>query len=86
MLVEAASYRIPIISSNFKSGAKEILLNGRAGNLFNCKDYIGLSLLIDKFYLKREDFIKKEKICSSQLMRFSNKKIVKEFNNLLNRL
>jgi len=84
--VEAASYRIPIISSYFKSGPKEILLNGKAGTFFPIKDSKKLSKLLDDFYLKRNKYLKKEIICSKNLKRFSNKKITKEFNSILKNL
>ena len=84
--IEAASYRIPIISSNFKSGPKEILLNGKAGTFFPIKDSKKLSKLLDDFYLKRDRYLKKEIICSKNLKRFSNKKITKEFNSILKSL
>ena len=50
--VEAASHRIPIISSYFKSGPKEILLNGKAGTFFPIKDS-KLSKLLDDFVKKK---------------------------------
>ena len=88
VLVEAASYRIPIISSNFKSGSKEILLDGKGGHLFNVKDHMKLAKLIDKFFLDKKVFLNKEKECAKQLFRFSNYKIIRKFNvyleNLLN--
>ncbi len=84
--VEAASYRIPIISSFFKSGAKEILLNGKGGTFFPIKDAEKLSKLLDDFYLKRNKYFKKEILCSKNLERFSNKKITKKFNSILKRL
>ena len=83
VLVEAASYRIPIISSNSNSGSKEILLNGKGGSLFKVKDFNALSKLIDKFYLNKKPFFEKEKICASKLDRFSNKRINYKFNKLL---
>ena len=84
--VEAASYRIPIISSDFQSGPKEILLNGKAGTFFPIKDEVKLSKILDDFYLKRNKYLKKEIICSKNLKRFSNQKITKEFNSILKRL
>ena len=81
--VEAASHRLPIISSHFKSGPREILLNGKAGTFFPIKKYKKLSKLLDDFYLKRSKYLKKEIICSKNLKRFSNKKITKEFNLIL---
>ena len=84
--VEAASYRLPIISSEFKSGSKEILLNGKGGTFYPIKDFYCLSKLLDDFYLNRKKYIKKEIICSKNLKRFSNKKIIKDFNLILKKL
>ena len=83
MSSEAASYRIPIISSNFKSGCKEILLNGKAGTIFDLKNHEKLSELIDRFYYDRSSFKKKELICAKNLKRFSNDKILNDFNKIL---
>ena len=83
VLVEAASFRIPIISSNFKSGASEILLNGKGGTIFEVKNYKKLSSKIDEFYLNKKLFLNKEKICAQSLYRFSNKKIIKDFNKII---
>ena len=52
--VEAASYRLPIISSEFKSGSKEILLNGRGGTFYLKRTIRVLSKLLDDFYLNRK--------------------------------
>ena len=83
VLIEAASYRIPIISSNFKSGSKEILLNGDGGSIFKVGDYKKLSHLIDEFYLNKNKFLVKEKNCAKSLKRFSNKKILLLFDKIL---
>lgn len=73
-LIEAASYCLPIISSNFKSGSKEIFKHGRAGYLFNVGDHVYLSRLIDQFITKPKLFYSKERICRKNLFRFSQKK------------
>ena len=83
-MVEAASFCMPIISSNFKSGANEILNNGNAGHLFKIYDYNSLSKIINKFVENKEAFYIKEKICRKNLRRFSFKKNIKKFNKLLN--
>jgi glycosyltransferase involved in cell wall biosynthesis len=85
-MVEAASYCLPIISSNFKSGSKEILLNGVSGSLFEIRDYEKLSQLIEKFYRNPKFFFNKELLCRKHLNRFSIKKNTKLFNILINRL
>tara|TARA_B110000967_G_C18861169_1_gene550023 strand:+ start:65 stop:1153 length:1089 start_codon:yes stop_codon:yes gene_type:complete len=85
-MVEAASYCLPIISSDFRSGAREILSNGKSGFLFKIKDFKKLSYLIESFYNNPEIFLKKEINCRKNLDRFSIKKNTKIFNYLINTL
>ena len=86
VLIEAASHCIPIISSKFKSGSKEILRNGTCGYLFEIQDYLSLSKIIDSFVEDPKPFYKKEKKCRQNLIKFSNKKNIKKFNNFLLKL
>jgi len=85
-MVEAASYCMPIISSNFKSGANEILQNGNAGHLFQVSDYIKLSEIIDNFIENKKIFYVKEKKCRKILSKFLNFKNIKKFNRCLDLL
>ena len=85
-MIEAASYRLPIISSNFKSGSAEILSNGKSGFLFKLRDYKKLSKLIEDFYNNPKIFLQKEKNCRRNLNRFSVKKNTKLFNHLVQSL
>ena len=85
-MVEAASYCMPIISSNFKSGASEILQNGNAGHLFEISDYVKLSTLIDNFIENKKIFYIKEKKCRKNLSKFSYTKNIKKFNKSLDYL
>ncbi len=48
VLVEAGAFKIPIISTNCKSGPREILNNGKLGDLVKINDYKKLSNLIVK--------------------------------------
>ena len=82
-MVEAASYCMPIISSNFKSGSNEILQNGNAGHLFQVADYIKLSRIIDSFIENKKIFYIKEKKCRKILPKFSYIKNIKKFNKSL---
>ena len=86
VLIEAASHCIPIISSKFKSGSKEILRDGRCGHLFEIQDYLSLSKIIDKFVKDPKPFYKKEKLCRQNLIKFSNKENIKRFNTFLMKL
>ena len=86
VMIEAASYRLPMISSKFQSGSKEILGNGKFGFLYPVKNYIKLSKLIDIFYNDPSIFYKKEKYCSNSLSKYSIKKNQKIFFNSINKL
>ncbi len=48
VIVEAAMFKLPIISSNCNSGPPEILLNGKGGDLFKVGDFLSLSKMIIK--------------------------------------
>ena len=85
-MVEAASYCLPIISSNFKSGCNEILSNGKSGYIFKIKDFRKLSQYIEKFYHDPNKFYSKEKLCRKNLELFSIKKNTKLFNFLIRKL
>ena len=53
-LIEAQAAGIPIISSNCATGPKEILINGRLGDLFNTGDYKDLCKKILNFSKNRK--------------------------------
>jgi glycosyltransferase involved in cell wall biosynthesis len=86
VLVEAAEYDIPIISTNCNSGPNEILSNGKGGYLVNKKDYLLMSKRIEFFLDSKKEFIKKAKFCKKKLNRFDNKKNIKKFDNLFESL
>ena len=86
VMVEAASYCMPIISSNFKTGSKEILCSGKGGSIFQIKNYMKLSELIYKFYKNPLLFYKKEFICRKNIIKFSKKKNLKHFNVTLEKI
>ena len=86
VMVEAASYCMPIISSNFKSGSKEILCAGKGGSIFQTKNYLKLSELISKFYKNPKLFYKKEFICRKNIHKFSEKKNLKNFIDILEKI
>lgn len=86
VMIEAASHCMPIVSSDFKSGSKEILGNGKFGHLFPVGNYKLLSKLIDSYYKNPHPFFAKEKKCRVNLKKFSYKKNLKKFNMILKNL
>ena len=83
VMVEAASHCMPIISSKFKSGSKEILGNGEFGYLFKVGDHKRLSRLLNNFAKNPKSFYLKEKKCRKNLKNFLVSLNVKKFNSLL---
>ena len=73
VLIEAQNKNIPIISSDCPTGPREILLNGKLGDLFGVGDYKKLSKLIINFKLDNNRLIKKSKDAKKNLIRFNFK-------------
>ena len=74
VLLEAQVLKKFIISSNCPTGPREILLNGKAGFLFNVGDYIKLSNLILCFSKNKKLLSKKISIGYKNLHRFDKNK------------
>ena len=85
-IIEAIILNLPVISSNCNSGPDEILLKGKGGFIFQKKNFHELANLLELFLLKKNIFIKKTNIAKKNLYRFDQKKIIGEYNFLLNNL
>ena len=83
VLIEAQSRNLPIISSNCPTGPKEILLNGKLGDLFNIGDANKLFKLILKFSKKKFLLKKKTKLAKSYLKRFDFKLNCEKYYKIL---
>ena len=86
VLVEAAQNDIPIISTNCNSGPREILLNGKGGELVDIKDHLKISQKIKQFSKNKKNFIKKSQFCKKKLYRFDNKHNLLRFEKLFYKL
>ncbi len=86
VLIESMSLNVPIISTNCPSGPKEILLNGKAGFLVNTNDYKTLSNRINLFLDKPKIFYKKKLFYKKSLKRFSSKKSLQQYANIVRKL
>lgn len=82
VLVEAANCGVPVISSDYKVGAKEILENGKNGMLFRVGNeeelYENIKLLLSNNELKKK-YVSE---FNSSLYRFSKKNILKKYKKL----
>ena len=72
--------KIPIISSKCNHGPKEILGNGKFGDLFKVNDYKGLKSKIQNFIDNPKKLQTKSKLFFSSLDRFDTKKIIDKFD------
>ena len=82
-VVEAMNYEIPIIASNSFGGTKEVLNNGKFGDLFNPGDSIGLRKMIQSFLINPIKLKKKVIKSKSFLKRFNKKVSCKSLEKIL---
>ena len=80
VLTEAAMFKIPIISTDCNAGPREILMNGKGGDLIKVYDFKGLSQKIIS-NLNFKDF-EKIKIAKKNLKRFLLIKNVNSFEKI----
>ena len=84
VLVEAAMFKINVISSNCNSGPKEILLNGKGGQLFKVGDHIELSnKIIKSLKLDQKKYV--ETLYNS-LERFNVENNIKAYKKLFDNI
>ena len=86
VLLESQVLKKFIISSNCPTGPREILLNGKAGFLFNVGDYKKLSNLILYCSKNKKSLSKKISIGYKNLSRFDYNKNLKKYLNVINSL
>ena len=83
VLLEALHIGVPIVSSNFKTGAYDLVEKENNGEIFEIGDYKTLALKIEKF-LKNEDKRREYIIKSKEFVKkFYLRNIMKEYENIL---
>ena len=83
VLLESQVLKKFIISSDCPTGPREILLNGKAGFLFNVGDHTELSNLILNYYKNKKLLSKKILIGYKNLSRFDYKRNLKKYLNII---
>ena len=83
VLLETQVLKKFIISSNCPTGPREILLNGKAGFLFNVGDHTELSNLILNYYKNKKLLSKKISIGYKNLSRFDYNRNLKKYLNII---
>ena len=81
-VVEAASFGIPIISSQSHGGINEILLNGKCGTIYS-NGYKNLADIIKKFYKHPKNFFIKARIAKKNIKKFTVLNHKKNFEKFL---
>ncbi len=84
ILLEAQCLKKYIISSRCSSGPKEILMNGKAGDLFSVNDYRGLANKINNYCKNKNKFKKKTLVGFKNLHRFNYNKNCQKYYEILN--
>lgn len=82
VLPETMALSVPIISSNYKCGACEILKNGLYGDLFEIYDYITLAQHMEQIYNTPHNTLRLKSAYES-LSRFEKTTITNQIKNLL---
>lgn len=83
VLIEASAVGILNIASDCKYGPKEILMNGRAGLLFNVGDINALANHMDAIYNNTIDVKKMINIATKNMNRFDVKTIANQIHDLI---
>jgi len=85
-IVEAINYNLPVICSNCKGGTKEIILNGRGGDLFPIGNHKILASKITAFFENQKPLIKKLTLARNNIKKFTLKNNVKKYDKLFSGL
>ena len=85
-MIEAINYNLPVICSNCKGGTKEIILNGRGGDLFPIGNHKILANKITAFFENQKPLIKKLTLARNNIKKFTLKNNVKKYDKLFSSL
>ncbi|MGL4867846.1 MAG: glycosyltransferase, partial [Cetobacterium sp.] len=86
VLVEALSLGKVVISSNCEVGPKEILQNGKYGKLFNVGNFNELSDCLFQILSNSLNKEKYEKLSEQRAEDFNVKKVIKEYEELIDNI
>ena len=86
VLLETITLNKSVISSNCKTGPKEILENGKGGILFKTSSYKDLSKKIIEFVKNKKRNVKMRKIAFKSLKKYNFDKNMNEYLNRINQI
>jgi glycosyltransferase involved in cell wall biosynthesis len=82
-LIEALACEVPVVSTNCKSGPKEILDNGKIGELVKIKDVDSLSNAMLKVLRDKDLQHKYKELGLKKVKEFDKDKIIREYEDFL---
>ena len=86
VLVEAITVNLPIISTYFKSGLSELLLNGKGGTIINNSSPESIAKKIKSFFYNKKLFNKKAKEAKRKITELNYFQGQLKFKKLINSL
>lgn len=85
-LVEAMHLKIPVISTNCKTGPKDILKNNRYGYLVPVSDYEAMAKKIDKLINSEKRLNKKVNSAYKRTLEYKADKIIKKYDDIFSEI
>ncbi len=81
-IIDAINYNLPVICTDCKGGNREIVLNGKGGDLFKVGDYNELSKKINNFFSNPRILLNKNKLAKKFIQNYSEKINLKEYEKI----
>jgi len=85
-IVEALNFNLPVIASNCKGGTKEILANGKGGDLFPVNNHNILASKIQRFINNRTHLKKKLKFARKHIIKYTVDNNYNKFMKVINKI
>ena len=82
-MIEAQQTGTPIISTDCRTGPREILMNGKLGELVKINNETQLLNKIRKFYINKKNLYNKASLAKKYLYRFDYKNNCESYKNLI---
>ena len=85
-IVEAINFNLPVIASNCKGGTKEIIINGKGGDLFPVNDAEILAKKINNFFIDDTSLKRKLLLARKNIKKYSLDNNLYQYNKLFIKL
>ena len=85
-IIDAINFNLGVIASDCKGGNREILLNGKGGDLFKVNDYYELAKKIKNFFEKPNTLLDKNIKAKKNISNFSELNNLKEYEKIFKKI